>query len=383
MESVTPYKEVIDLVKEAGGSDLKLCYQCGTCSGVCPWNTVRSFMVRRIMHQAQLGLVDFESEDMWLCVTCRNCVQRCPRGVAIIDVMRSFRRGITELGVAKVPDSLRLTMKNISGTGNPFGEPAENRDKWSRDLSVKPYTSGTDWLYFVGCMASYDPKLQKIARAIVTLLTKAGVDFGILGNRENCSGESVRKVGDEALFATLAQKNIETFQEMGVKKILTTSPHCFSTFKNEYPEAGGHYAVSHYTQMLDGLLKEGRLKPNREIKRKVTYHDPCYLGRHNGIYDEPRDILHALPGIELVEMPRSREMSLCCGGGGGGIWRETKKEERFVNSRLEEAIATGADTLVVACPYCMTMFQDGLVSLNQGEPIKICDIAELVLEAVS
>ena len=382
MQVITPLKEVTDIIKEAGGEELKLCYQCGLCTGVCPWNIVRSFLVRRIMHQAQLGLIDFEDEDMWLCVTCRACVERCPRSVNIIDIMKALRRGITELGIAKVPDSLRITIKNISGTGNPLGEPPENRANWAKDLDIKEYTEGIEWLYFTGCMAAYDPKLQRIPKAIVNLFKKAQVGFGILGSRETCSGESVRKAGDEQLFQTLAQTNIDTFKELGVKKIVTTSPHSYHTIKNEYPELGGNFEVIHYSQLLTELIKEGRLKPTKELNKKVTYHDPCYLGRHNGIYDEPREVLHSLPGIELIEMPRSQRNSLCCGGGGGGIWMETKKGERFANIRLEEAIETGAGTLAVACPFCMSMFEDSVLSLDKGDIIEIKDIAELVQEVI-
>ena len=382
MPALAPLKEVADIIKEAGGEELKLCYQCGLCTGVCPWNTVRSFPVRRIIHQAQVGLIDFEDEDMWLCVTCGACVERCPRDVSIIDVMRAFRRSITELGIAKIPDSLRITIKNISGTGNPLGEPPENRTNWAKDLNIKEYTEGTEWLYFTGCMVSYDPKLQRISRAIVNLLKKARVNFGILGNRETCSGESVRKAGDEQLFQTLAQTNIDTFKELGVKKIVTTSPHSYHTIKNEYPELGGNFEVIHYSQLLTELIKKDRLEPIKELNKKVTYHDPCYLGRHNGIYDEPREILHSIPGIELVEMPRSLGNNLCCGGGGGGVWMETKKSERFADIRLEEAIETGASVLAITCPYCMSMFEDSVLSLDKGDIIEIKDIAELLQEVI-
>ncbi|MDD4876387.1 MAG: (Fe-S)-binding protein [Dehalococcoidales bacterium] len=382
MEVTVPLKEVTDIIKESGGEELKLCYQCGLCTGVCPWNNVRSFTVRKIMHQAQLGLIDFEDEDMWRCVTCRACVDRCPRSVGIIDVMKAMRRGITELGIAKVPDSLRITMKNISTTGNPLGEPPENRADWAKGLDVKEYTKGTEWLYVTGCMAAYDPKLQRISKAIVYLLKKAGLDFGILGERERCSGESVRKAGDEQLFQTLAQTNIETFKELGVKKIVTTSPHSYHAFKNEYPELEGNFEVVHYSQLLAELIKDGKLKPTKELKRKITYHDPCYLGRHNAVYDEPREVLNSIPGIELIEMPRSKENSLCCGGGGGGIWMETKKGERFADLRLDEAEEAGANILAVACPYCMSMFEDSVLSLNKGDVLEIKDIAELLQEVI-
>ena len=380
--TVAPYKEVADIIKEAGGDAFKLCFQCGLCSGVCPWNDVRSFIVRRIIHQAQLGLVDFEDEDMWLCATCRACVERCPRGVGIIDIMRAMRRAISELGIAKVPDSLRIAIKNISGLGNPSGEPAENRADWAKDLNVKPYTRGTEILYFSCCIPAYDPQVKRVARATASILSKAGVDFGILGTKEVCCGESARKAGQENLFQSLAKRNIAAFSGAGVKKIVVTSPHCYNTFKNEYPELGGNFEVVHFSQYLLELIKEGKIKFTKELKRKVTYHDPCYLGRHNGIYDEPRQVLKSIPGLELVEMPDYRENSLCCGGGGGRIWMETKKGERFSDIRLEQALGVGANVLALACPYCMLNFEDSVLSADKSELIQVKDIAELVLESI-
>ncbi len=381
-EAVEPFAEAIDIIKEEGGEAFKLCYQCGLCSATCPWSQVKNFIVRRIMHQSQLGLVDFEAEDMWTCVTCRNCVQRCPRGVEIIDVMRSLRRAIVSLGVAKVPDSLRITIKNIAGTGNPLGEEAEKRTDWIKDIGIKDYVKGTDILYFSCCVPAYDTKVQRVARATANVLKKAEVDFGIIGAKEVCCGESVRKAGDENLFQSLAQSNISTFVEAGVKKIVTSSPHCYYTFKNEYPELGGNFEVIHFTQYLSELIEEGRLKFTKELNKKVAYHDPCYLGRHSGIYDEPRGILGSIPGLELVEMRDFRENSLCCGGGGGGIWMETVKGERLSDLRMEQALDAGADILAVACPYCMSNFEDSVLTLDKGDSIEIKDIAELVQEAI-
>jgi len=382
MQAVAPYKEAADIIKEEGGEVLKLCYQCGVCSATCPWNLVRSFIVRRIMHQAQLGLVDLESEEMWLCATCGACVQRCPRGVKIIDIMRALRRVIAEVGVGKVPDSLRVTFKNVSGVGNPLGEAPEKRADWARDLGVKTFTQGTEILYFPCCIPVYDPIIQRVARATVNILKKADVDFGILGVKETCCGESVRKAGNESLFQSLAQTNISVFVEAGVHTIVTTSPHCYHTFKNEYPEFEGNFEVIHFSQYLAQLIKEGRLKFTKELHKKVTYHDPCYLGRHNDIYDEPRQVLESIPGLELVEMVDSRENSLCCGGGGGRIWMETKKEERFSDLRIEQAVEAGASVLAVSCPYCMLNFEDSLLTLDKGDIIEVKDIAQLVEGAI-
>ncbi len=382
MQALTPYPEVIDLIKEEGGDLLKLCYQCGTCSATCPWNLVKSFIVRKIMHQGQLGLIDFESEELWMCATCKACVDRCPRGVAIIDVMRAMRRAIVEFSVGGIPDSLRISMKNISATGNPLGESEENRTDWAKDLDVKQYTRGMDVLYFPCCIPSYDPNVQRVARATASLMKKAGVNFGILGTAERCCGESVRKAGDENLFKTLAETNISNFKDAGVTKIVTTSSHCYNTFKNEYPELGGEFEVLHSTQFIAGLIEEGKINFTKEINKKVTYHDACYLGRHNGVYDEPRKVLQSIPGIELVEMADYRENSLCCGGGGGRIWMDTKKGERFSDLRIDQAVATGAEILAAACPYCILNFEDGLRSGDNEDALIIKDIAELVNEAI-
>lgn len=380
--TVSPVKEAVDIIKEEGGEILKLCYQCGICTASCPWNLVRSFIVRRIMHQGQLGLIDFENEEVWLCATCGACVQQCPRSVEIIDIMRALRRVVVEVGIAKVPDSLRITVKNIAGIGNPLGEPLENRANWAKELNVKTYTKGTELLYFPCCIPAYDPKIQRVAQATANILKEADVDFGILGIKESCCGESVRKAGNEGLFQSLVQSNISAFAEAGVNKVVTTSPHCYHTFKNEYPEFGGNFEVVHFAQYLAELIKQGRLNFTKEVNKRVAYHDPCYLGRHNNIFDEPREILNSIPGLELVEMPNYGENSLCCGGGGGRIWMETKKGERFSDLRIEQAVEVGASILAVACPYCMLNFEDSVLTLGKSESIEVRDIAELVQQAI-
>jgi len=362
------------------------CFQCGTCRAVCPYaritTDVNSLSARRMLHEAQLGLTDFGSEQIWTCTTCDTCVDQCPRGVEIIDFMRSLRRVEIELGAGKIPDSLRRAMTSLASAGNPFGEGREKRGDWAERLAVKPFTKDMELLYFPGCFPAYDARARKVAQAIAGILEKAGVDFGVLGSREDCCGESVRKAGNEELFRSLAQHNIGVFAGNGVKTVITTSPHCYHTFKNEYPQFGGAFEVIHYTQYLARLIKEGMLKFSNELNRKVTYHDPCYLGRHNGIYEEPRDILRSIPGLELVEMPDSRRKSLCCGGGGGGIWLDTKKGERLSDLRLEQAMGTKAGILAVACPYCLINFEDSKLTVGRGDDIEIRDIAELVWEAI-
>ena len=381
--NLSPYKVVVDGIEEEGGDAARVCYQCGTCTTVCPWNRVRTFLVRRMINQAKFGVVPFESEDLWLCTTCGQCVQRCPRGVEIVDVMRAMRRILVPDGVvpASIPN-LRGFMTSIASVGNPWGQEPEDRANWAQDLGVKAFDEGTEVLYFPGCYPSYDPRLKKVAQATASILKQAGVDFGILGSQENCCGESVRKAGNEALFKRLARENIKTFVENGVKKILVSSPHCYHTFKNEYPEFMVNFEVVHISQYLFQLIDEGRLEPTKEYGKKVTYHDPCYLGRYNGIYDEPREVLKKIPGLELREMAESREDSLCCGMGGGRIWMETPKSERFSDLRLQQAIEAGAEVLATACPYCITQFEDSRLTMEDSEAIQIMDITEILQEVI-
>jgi Fe-S oxidoreductase len=383
VETVAPYKEIIDVIKERGGEAFKLCYQCGLCDVVCPWNRVRTFSMRKIVREATFGLTDIESEEMWRCTTCGKCPQQCPRDVKQIESGVALRRIATEYGV--FPTSvkpIRTISGSLVGEGNPLSEERKKRANWAEGLSVKTFTEGMDILYFPGCYLSYDPRLKKVAQATANILNLAGVDFGILGTRENCCGESIRKTGDEDVFKLLAKENIKTFIDNGVKKILVSSPHCYHTFKNEYPEFMVKFEVIHISQYLFELIHEGRLELNKEYDKKFTYHDPCYLGRHNGIYEEPREVLKKIPGLELIEMPESREDSLCCGGGGGRIWMETPKGERFSDLRLEQAIDVGAEVLVTSCPYCIANFEDSRLTLDVTENIKVKDITEIIQEVI-
>jgi Fe-S oxidoreductase len=383
VENVADYKEIVDVIKTSGGEAFKLCYQCGLCDVVCPWNRVRTFSMRKIVREATFGLTDIESDDIWRCTTCGICPQQCPRDVRQIESGVSLRRIATEYGVfPNTAKPVRGVSASLTAEGNPLNEPRKDRAKWAEGLSVKPFNEEMEVLYFSGCYLSYDPRLKKVAAATANILNKAGIDFGILGTQENCCGESIRKTGDEELFKRLAKENIKNFIDNGVKKILVSSPHCFHTFKNEYPEFMVNFEVVHITQYLSELIDDGRLELNTEYAKKVTYHDPCYLGRHNGIYEEPREVLKKIPALEFNEMPESRETSLCCGGGGGRIWMETLKGERFSDFRIEQAVGVGAEVLATSCPYCITHFEESRLTLEESESLVIKDITEIIAEVI-
>jgi len=379
VETVAPFIEVIDEIKEAGGEVFKLCFQCGLCDTVCPWNKVRPFSMRKLIREAAFGLTEIEGEDIWRCTTCGKCPAQCPRGVKQIDISVALRRVATEYEIFPASvRSARTARASLISEGNPLQGERKKRADWAKDLSVKTYTEGMEALYFVGCYLSYDPRMKKVAAATTNILNKAGVEFGILGDKESCCGESIRKTGSEEVFKNLAKENIKTFIDNGVKKIIVSSPHCYHTFKNEYPEFMVNFEVVHINQYLLDLINDGRLELKKEFSKKVTYHDPCYLGRHNGIYDEPRDVLNQIRGLELVEMEDHGKNSLCCGGGGGRIWMDTPKEERFSDIRLEQASEVGAEVLVTSCPYCITNFEESRLNQVYDEIIVIKDITEII-----
>ncbi|MBL7216152.1 MAG: (Fe-S)-binding protein [Desulfobacteraceae bacterium] len=383
METVADYKEIVDVIKESGGDAFKRCFQCGLCDAVCPWNRVRSFSMRKLVRQATFGFTEIESEEMWLCTTCGRCPQHCPRDVQQIESGVALRRVATEYGVFPASvKPVRTAVGSLIGEGNPLGEDRKNRGDWAKGQSVKAFTEEMEILYFPGCYPSFDPRAKKISTATAKILNSAGVDFGILGAKETCCGESIRKTGDEELFKRLAKENIKTFIDNGVKKILVSSPHCYHTFKNEYPEFMVNFEVIHITEYLLELMNAGRLELTKEVQKKITYHDPCYLGRHNGIFEEPREVLKKVSGLELIEMPDSRIDSLCCGGGGGRVWMETQKGERFGDLRIDQAIEVGAELLVTSCPYCITMFEDSRVTMGVDEKIEIKDITEIIVGSI-
>lgn len=383
METVAPFKEVISEIKEAGGEAFRFCFQCGLCDTVCPWNRVRQFSIRKIIRQATFGLTEIEGEDIWRCTTCGRCPQYCPRGVKQIEVGVSLRRVATNYEVFPASvRSARTARASLISEGNPLQFERKKRAEWAKDLSVKPFAEGMEVLYFVGCYLSFDPRMKKVATATANILKKAGVNFGILGEKENCCGESIRKTGSEEVFKRLAKDNIKAFIDNGVKKIIVSSPHCYHTFKNEYPEFMVKFEVMHISQYLLELIREGRLEIKKAYEKKVTYHDPCYMGRHNGIYEEPRELLKKISGLELIEMADSRKDSLCCGGGGGRIWMDTPKNERFSDLRIEQVVAVGAEVLATACPYCITNFEESRLNLEYEDVLAVKDIMEIIQEVI-
>ncbi|MCP4654292.1 MAG: (Fe-S)-binding protein, partial [bacterium] len=357
-----------------------VCMQCGTCTSVCPWNTVKSFSPRALLKYLSLGLDGVEDELLWNCVTCNTCVQRCPRGVDLVDVMKASRAVMVEMG--SLPPSFSGPLGSLRSDGNPWLEHRRERVSWQDGLGIPEFCAETEWLLFTCCTQAYDARNRKVAKALVELLSRAGLSFGSLKEKESCCGDQGSKMGGAEVYDQLAEQNAALFKEHGVSRMIVASPHCFNAFTREYGDLSESIEIVHHAPLLLRLVQEGRLVPAREVKKRVTYHDPCYLGRHNDIYDEPRALLAAIPGLDLLEMPRNREHALCCGGGGGGVWREVPIDERFAVSRIEEARETGAEYIVTACPYCTIMFEDAVKVLNLEEEFFVCDIAELLAESI-
>ncbi|MEW5981527.1 MAG: (Fe-S)-binding protein [Acidobacteriota bacterium] len=383
MDTVAPFAEIVAEVSRAGGETSRLCYQCGKCDVVCPWNRVRNFSIRKVVREASLGLSEIGLDDIWRCTTCGTCPSQCPRGVGQIEVSVAVRRVATSYGEFAGPArKVRAAGTSLASEGNPLSQERGRRADWARGLGVRPFAEGMELLYFVGCYGSFDPRVRKVSVAIAKVLQRAGVDFGILGNEESCCGESIRKAGNEEVFRALAKANIKAFIDRGVKRILVSSPHCYHAFTRDYPELMVHFEVVHLSELLAELVADGRLALTCSLGKRVTYHDPCYLGRHSGIYDQPRSVLGRVPGLELVEMPDCRQDSLCCGGGGGRIWLETPKGERFADLRLAQARETGASVLVTSCPYCLSNFEDSRLSIPGGDALEVKDLVEVVADSL-
>jgi len=323
------------------------------------------------------------SEDaIWACTSCGYCVEVCPvANEPMTDILR-IRQDLVMME-SKFPKEAVTTFKNLEVNGNPWGQSGQDREKWIGELKVpKMREKGeAEYLYWVGCAGAYDARGQEVSQAMVKLLNMAGVDYAVLGTEETCTGDSARRLGNEYLFQMLAQQNIETFDNYKVKKIITQCPHCLNALQNDYQALGKHYEVIHHTEFLNDLVKQGKLTPTRSKNAKISYHDSCYLGRHNDIYASPRDLIKSIPGIELEEFPRSGNEALCCGAGGGRMWLEETLGDKTINvERIEDVKAIRPEDVATACPFCATMINDGLKAeeLNTGSK----DIAQYLLESI-
>ncbi|MFQ5879045.1 MAG: (Fe-S)-binding protein [Dehalococcoidia bacterium] len=354
------------------------CYQCGVCTATCPWGlmTEDAVNVRRLIRRAQLG-IDGDTQALWWCTTCRACEALCPRGVPIADAILALRRLAWQ--DHRLPKGLSSVLWALYWDGNPWRRPPSQRATWAKGIAVKQFEASDEILFYVGCTPSYDNRTQKVARALATVLQAAGVPFGTLGEREPCCGDAAYGLGQHDYLGQIIAANVRLFREAGVKTLVTTSPHCYDMFFHHYPLENG-FRPLHYTQYLAQLIEEGRLRFEKPFQARVTFHDPCYLGRRNGIFDAPRQVLAAIPGLEVVEMARSRRDALCCGGGGGRMWMETKAGERFGDLRVQEAAETGAEILVTACPHCIACLEDSLKL--RGSDLQVLDVAEVAAVAL-
>jgi len=383
-----------DQVLEAtpNGERLRLCLQCGDCSGICPFGYLMIHPPSRMIAQLRADRFEkvLDTDTVWMCVSCYACTAVCPSQIPLTPGLMA--RTKEELILAgNVPAELQSALENSQRYGNPLGESPRKRADWATGIVPEVKILGkvrrkVDALWFVGDYPSYHPRVQLITKALTKVLNALGVDFGILGSEESSDGDSQRLAGERGLFEMLAEKNGMAFSKYEFNEIITTDPHAYNAIKNEYPGLDISYPIRHYTEFLADRLDQ--LKPllTHEVKAKVAYHDPCYLGRANGIYDQPRAILQAIPGLELVEMSHNHKNSLCCGGGGGGMWLDgfqwEKAHVRLSEWRVSEALAAGAEVLAVACPYESPRFEDAAKTVQGAGQLKVRDIAELLVEAM-
>jgi len=386
--------------------DLYNCTECGRCTSGCPATASGKQLDPKLLildlqahlmetgprllgrggpghaDKAMVGEV-ITDNVLWACTTCRWCVESCPVFIEHVPKIIDMRRHLV-LSEARFPEELKATFRNLETNGNPWQMSWQTRAEWASDLGVRLMADAreAEYLYWVGCYGSFDERNRKVARAVARILQAAGVDFAILGNEERCTGEPARRVGHEYLYQTLAQENVQTLRRYRFQTIVTACPHCFNTIKNEYPRFDGRFRVIHHSQLFEELIRSGRLRVSQGIVQRITYHDPCYLGRYNDIYECPRKVLRSISRGEMVEMHLHKARCFCCGGGGGRVWMEEHEGRRVNQLRVEQAMEVKPDILAAACPFCLTMFEDGVKGKGVADAIKPRDIAELVAEAL-
>ncbi|PCI23892.1 MAG: Fe-S oxidoreductase FadF [SAR324 cluster bacterium] len=410
------------------GLDLITCTECGRCMEVCPTYVtnkplnLKSFntslkhelfdnmdnIIKRAALEKKLQQTEDEAEQeqikeqmqallstkqlvgdviaedtLWACTTCRACEQVCPVGIEHVPRIIELRQGQT-LMAESYPKELNVAYKGLDRNSNPWGIGYDKRADWAKGLGITTMAENpdVDYLLWVGCAGSFDDRGQKVARATAKILQAAGISFSILGTEEKCTGDFARRAGNEMLFQSMAEENVEILNGYKITKIIATCPHCLNTLGNEYPQFNGNYELIHHSQFISQLIEEGKIKVKKSVEGKITYHDPCYLGRYNKIFDEPRNIIGSIAKEGLTEMPRNREESFCCGAGGARMWMEETIGERINVNRVQEAVDMKADKVVVACPFCLTMVDDGIKTLEQEEKMETIDLAELVWQTL-
>jgi Fe-S oxidoreductase len=377
--------------------DLDACTECGRCTAACPaYATGKPLSprdmildLRGMLHANQVqenvvGATAFLTpEALWACTTCAACVEVCPVSIEQMPKIVDMRRHLV-MDQAELPETMQTAIESMETRGHPFRGTPSSRMDWTEGLDIPEWRDGEayDVLFWVGCAGGLVQRNQESIRATAQLLRQAGVRFAILGKSEKCTGDLARRIGHEFLFETLAKENIDRLVALGVREVVTSCPHCFNSLTHEYPRLGGAFHVMHHTEYLHQLVQQGRLKPTRQVKETVTFHDPCYLGRHNGVFDAPRELVQIAIGQKPQEMPRHRENSFCCGGGGGRSFVDEPVEQRVSHQRVEEAVRTGCTTVAVGCPFCMTMLEDANKSVRPGQPMKIKDVSEILWEAI-
>lgn len=395
---------------------LDACTKCNRCENVCPsyaageplsprayvlnmkgfarqkYGFRARFDSRAKEAAAALQVGDIIEDDAgWWCTACKACAEACPVLISPMNIIRETRVSMMADG-RKVPPTIRDMLRTMSKHNNPWEASGSKRMRWRKELGAKDFSEGdeAEVCYWISCIASEDSRNQEVVKAFVQVLDHAGIDFGHLGKDEACCGEFVKRLGEDGLFEAIVEGNYATFADFGISRLVTTSPHCFHTMNRDYPplrrklnvENAPDLEVKHHTAFIAELIEDGRLTFIRRLDKRVTFHDPCFIGRHNGFYDQPRAVLRAIPGVQLVEMGRSRENSFCCGGGGGRMWLESTADQRMAEIRVKEAASAGAEILVTACPFCMSNLQDAVKTAGYAEALEVKDIAEVVAEAL-